>query len=142
MLAHPRATMFLRGIQLVLLLAVFVAEAAAQSPITWSLESPAVGKSLAAGESLGAELKATLEEGWKLYSTEQPEGGPIATTIKISEGSPFEVSGKIAAPGSTSKVDPLFTGFDGKPLITKFFTSQAKFLLPLKAVANNKEERS
>lgn len=125
--------MFSRSIQLVFLLAFLAAAALAQSPVSWSLESAAKGKNLNAAESLSAELKATLEPGWKLYSTEQPEGGPIATTIKISEGSPFELAGKAAAPGSTSKIDPLFTGFDGKPLVTKYFLSQAKFTIPLTA---------
>jgi thiol:disulfide interchange protein len=128
--------MFSRSIQLAFLLALLVTATVAQSPLSWSLESAAKGKSLTAGETLTAELNATLEAGWKLYSTEQPEGGPIATTIKVAEGSPFELAGKVSAPAATNKVDPLFTGFDGKPLVTKFFLSRAKFSIPLRAISD------
>jgi thiol:disulfide interchange protein DsbD len=127
--------MFIRAIQSVLILVLLAAGTLAQNEITWSLDSSGKDKSLNSAETINAELKAVLEPGWKLYSTEQPEGGPIATTIKVSEGSPFELAGKPAAPGATSKVDPLFTGFDGKPLVTKFFTSRAKFSVPLRSTA-------
>ena len=123
--------------KILLVFAVFAASAFAQDPAKWTLSSDAKDKALKAGDTLSAKLTAEIESGWKLYSTEQPEGGPIATTIKVSEGKQFEVAGKITtAPTATSKVDPLFTGFDGKPLMTKFFTSSAAFTVPLKALGD------
>lgn len=117
------------------IVAVLASSAIAQNPSTWTLTSDAKGKSLKGGETLSANLKCEIETGWKLYSIEQPEGGPIATTIKVAEGKPFEIAGKVVSPTAISKTDPLFTGFDGKPLETKFFTSAVTFAVPLKAVS-------
>ncbi len=115
---------------------LFAVSAFAQNPAKWSLSSDAKDKSLKSGEAFTAKLTAEIDEGWKLYSTEQPDGGPIATTIKIAEGRPFEIVGKVVTSRSTSKLDPLFTGFDGKPLETKYFTQSATFTVPAKANAD------
>ncbi|MEP6788439.1 MAG: protein-disulfide reductase DsbD N-terminal domain-containing protein [Acidobacteriota bacterium] len=105
----------------------------AQNPAKWGLSSDAKDKTLEAGEAFKAALKADIESGWHLYALEQPEGGPIATTIKVTEGKPFDISGKIESPKPIVKEDGLFTGTDGKPLQTKFFTDAATFNIPLKA---------
>ena len=120
-----------------LVLLVFAAAAFAQNPAKWTLTSDAKDKTLNACDTASAKVNAEIESGWKLYSTEQPEGGPIATTIKVTEGKSFELAGKITTiPAATNKVDPLFTGFDGKPLMTKFFMSTASFAVPLKALGD------
>lgn len=109
---------------------------AAQEPGVWTLDSKDRTGSLSAGQSTEARLKCEIETGWKLYALEQPDGGPIATTIKIPpDEQPFEISGPItSSPKPTSKIDPLFTGFDGKPLMTKYFTGSASFVVPMKAI--------
>src|SRR5262245_55681391 len=94
-----------------------------QDPGQWSLSSDVQGTTLSTGTAFKAALRAEIEPGWHLYALEQPEGGPIATTIKVTEGKPFEIAGAITTtPKPTTKTDPLFTGTDGKPLGTKFFT--------------------
>ena len=108
----------------------------AQNPAKWSLVSDLKDESLKLGETFNAELKADIESGWHLYALEQPEGGPVATTIKITDGKPFEIADKITSPKPTEKTDPLFTGFDGKPLQTKFFTTGVTFTVPLKTTAD------
>ncbi len=50
-------------------------------------------------------------------------GGPIATTIKIAEGRPFEILGDIRSPKPKTAPDPNFI-VDGKPLETKYFEDQ------------------
>jgi thiol:disulfide interchange protein DsbD len=106
----------------------------AQDPGKWSLSSSAQGKTLSAGDTLKVMLRAEIESGWHLYALDQPAGGPIATTIKLTEGKPFEVTGAITStPKPTSKTDPLFTGDDGKPLVTRTFTDSVTFDIPLKA---------
>ncbi len=115
------------------LVLILSGSAFAQNPGKWSLTSEAKGKGLKTGEIFTADLKCEIETGWKLYALEQPDGGPIATTIKIAEGRPFEIGGKInSTPAATSKLDPLFTGFDGKSLMTKYFMSSVAFAIPLK----------
>jgi thiol:disulfide interchange protein len=102
----------------------------AQSPAKWSLASSDKGKSIKPGQSFKAELKAEIEEGWHLYALEQPAGGPIPTTILVTQGRPFEISGNIESPKPTVKLDPNFQ------IETKFFEKQAIFTVPLKATSN------
>ncbi|MGC2237729.1 MAG: cytochrome c biogenesis protein CcdA [Pyrinomonadaceae bacterium] len=111
----------------------------AQNPTKWSLESEAKGKTLKAGEKFKAALKAEIEEGWHLYALEQPEGGPVATTIKIPENSTFKIEGKLASSLYISKSDPNFV-VDEKPLETKFFEKQAEFTIPLQAATEAKAD--
>lgn len=122
----------------VLLFGVVLASAVlAQNPSAWSLTSDAKGRSLVSGELIKADLKAEIESGWKLYALEQPAGGPIATTIKISQGAPFEIAGQVvSSPKPKQEVDELFVGEDGKPLVTKFFKDTVTFGVPLRAMAD------
>ena len=119
-------------------LAVIVLLAAAafgQNPTKWTLESDWKGKDVKAGEAVKAVLKTEVEPGWHLYSLDQPKGGPIATTIKVAEGSQYEISGKIETPAPKVQPDPNFI-VDGKALETEFFVDRASFTIPLKALAN------
>lgn len=122
--------------KLTALLLLLVGSGFAQNPTKWILESDAKGKSLKTGESVAVKVKAEVEGDWHLYSLEQPKGGPIATTIKVAEGSQFEMVGK-AEEVSKPKVqpDPNFI-IDGKPLETRFFTKSAEFDVTLKALAD------
>jgi len=106
----------------------------AQEPARWSL-SVDPSSDLKAGDKLKALLKAEIDGGWHLYALEQPPGGPIATTIKVTDGSPFQITGKIESPKPTEKLDSLFAGTNGKPLVTKFFADGVTFNIPLKATA-------
>jgi len=108
----------------------------AQEPAKWSLSLEPSSDYLA-GDKPKAQLKAEIEAGWHLYALEQPPGGPIATTIKVTEGSPFQIAGKIESPKPTERLDPLFTGTNGKPLVTKFFADGVAFAIPLKATSNS-----
>lgn len=114
--------------------------ATAQSPAKWSLGLDPKAAQLENHGRIKLSLKVEIDKGWHLYALEQPEGGPIATTIKVTEGKPFKIDGKIESPRSTVKQDPLFTGTDGKALVTKFFTDRAVFTVPVKATANASEE--
>jgi len=110
--------------------------ASAQSPAKWSLETPLI---ISDGK-IKAALKAEIESGWHLYALEQPEGGPIATTIKVTEGKPFEIVGKIDSTKPTVKEDPLFTGTDGKALVTKYFADNAVFNISLKTTGETQAD--
>lgn len=126
-------------IQAFIALILFATAGLAQTPAKWSLSSEAQGKTLRSGEVLTAQIKAQIDAGWHLYALEQPEGGPIATTIKVTEGKPFEITGKIDSPKPTVKSDPNFL-IDGKALETKFFTEGVTFSVPLKSTAETTAE--
>ncbi|HYJ91690.1 MAG TPA: cytochrome c biogenesis protein CcdA, partial [Pyrinomonadaceae bacterium] len=104
----------------------------AQGSAHWSLKSTAAGH-IKKGDTAKVELHADIDEGWHLYALDQPAGGPIATTIKVADGSPFEIAGDITAPKPTIKPDPNFI-VDGKPLDTKFYERSVAFGISLHAV--------
>jgi thiol:disulfide interchange protein DsbD len=118
--------MILHLIRFTICLALFTGVSAAQEAVRWSLSSPSAGQMIKAGESIHSDLKADIDDGWHLYALDQPAGGPIPTTIKITDGSPFSLSGQIAAPKPTVKPDPNFI-VDGKPIETKFYERSAVF---------------
>jgi len=54
-------------------------------------------------------LKAKIDEGWHLYGTELPEGGPIKTSFYFENLENVELSGDIvASKGTIDKFDPSF----------------------------------
>lgn len=114
---------------LLILLLSMTAVLAQDDPTRWSLSFDDKART--------ASLKVEIDAGWKLYALDQPPGGPFATTIKVTDSTPFEVAGKIESPKPTVKPDPLFVGLDGKALITKYFTETAIFKIPLRATADS-----
>ncbi|MEJ7846502.1 MAG: cytochrome c biogenesis protein CcdA [Pyrinomonadaceae bacterium] len=127
-------------LKLFLLFLLLPMAAFAQNPAKWSLESDAKGKSFKSGEVFQAFLKAEVEEGWHLYALDQPKGGPIATTIKVTEGVPFVIASEIESPKPIIQPDPNFI-VDDKPLDTKFFKDRAAFGLNLKTTEEAAAER-
>ena len=125
----------LRPIALLITFLVLAATAFGQDPTKWSLGSDALGRELKSGEQVKVTLTATVEPGWHLYSVDQPEGGPIPTTIKVSDAGKFEITGKIGTLAPKITPDKNFI-IDGKPLETKYFTDNAEFRIDLKAVAD------
>lgn len=113
------------------LLFISTAVTLAQDPTKWSLDSDSKAKAVTTGTKVSAKLTAEIEPGWHLYALDQPDGGPIATTMKIAEGKPFELK-NIASQTPISEPDPLFI-VDGKPLETRYYKDRATFTLALVA---------
>ncbi|MCU0240652.1 MAG: thioredoxin family protein [Pyrinomonadaceae bacterium] len=90
----------------------------AQNPVSWKLEN----------KDKNFKLSATIEGDWHLYSTEQPDGGPIATKITVNE--PFQIDGKIETAKPIKKFDPNFQ------IDTLYFDKQAEFNFKLKDISN------
>src|SRR5439155_27117904 len=103
----------------------------AQNPSKWGLNADVKGKQLKSGDLFKTNLKAEIEIPWHLYALEQPAGGPIATTIKVTEGKPFEIADKIESPKPTVKFDQNFQ------IETKFFVNSVKFTVPMKAISDS-----
>jgi len=122
-------------LKIAFLISLLVITVSAQDIAHWSLQTDAAGKSLRAGDTTKVQLKAQIDEGWHLYALDQPAGGPIPTTIKVADGSPFAIEGDITSPKPTIKADPNFI-VDGKPIDTKFFEKTASFNMEAKAIAD------
>lgn len=130
----------MRRIPLILaFLIAFAFTGSAQNPTKWSLEVPGAGGAIKKDEKVTVTLKAAVEPGWHLYALDQPKGGPIATTIKISEGSPFAIAGEIVSDKPFIEPDPNFI-VEGKPLETKFYKDSAAFRVPLQAISETSAE--
>lgn len=96
-------------------------------PVKWSFESKQDG--------LEATLifKANIEEGWHLYDTELPEGGPIRTSINFSDSTLFEFIGGLIK-------EPLPTEFFDKTFNMKlgYFSKEAVLTQKIKLKGNEK----
>jgi len=97
-----------------------------KEPIKWSAKLQSGETPLKAGERFALQLTASIEEGWHLYSTEQVEGGPIATRITLPAGQPFEKAGAIESSEPKTTFDPNFN------LMTEFYEDEALFAVPAK----------
>jgi len=77
------------------LLTLFSCSAYAQfgslEPVTWGIETQATD---AEGE-VDIVLKATVEDGWYLYSKETEDGGPIQTRFDFGKADGFELIGEV-----------------------------------------------
>lgn len=112
--------------------------ASGQDPTRWVLASKTeASKELKEGDNVTVELRGTIDTGWYLYGMEQPPGGPIATTVRIAEGSPFELVGTVRAEKPLSKPDPNFI-VEGKPIETLYHTDSVVFELSVRATGSAK----
>ena len=106
-----------------LLLALTVtANAAPPTPIHFSATAPT--HAVKAGSKFDLTLHATIDPGWHLYALTEPEDGPVATEINLTEGDPAQfLSATQSKPRTTQ--DAVFA----KPVT--LFESAATFTLHL-----------
>ncbi|MDQ3082628.1 MAG: hypothetical protein M3R07_10505, partial [Gemmatimonadota bacterium] len=76
--------------------------------IKWSASPEATRNAPDGGTLLDINLFAQVEGGWKLYSLTQGSGGPSRMTVKLAEGSPYELDGDVRGPAPTLALDPNF----------------------------------
>jgi hypothetical protein len=99
------------------------ANAAVNPPVQWHVKA-APGKAVRAGAKFTVTISGQLDPGWHLYALEEPQGGPVATEVALSDGDPADL---IRVEEGKPKIlpDPLFQ----KP--TGFFEGSADFTLHL-----------
>ncbi|MBW6498545.1 MAG: thioredoxin family protein [Bacteroidales bacterium] len=92
--------------QTVLLVLMFIAGTAAAQilePVTWSFSHEKI-----ADNQYELRFTANIDQGWNIYGTDLPAGGPIPTSIDINEGSGFRKVGNLRYPKPAEKFDPNF----------------------------------
>ena len=105
-----------------LILLSATAYAAPKSPAQWHIKTiPASAK---AGAKITLTVSGQIDPGWHLYAMEEPDGGPIATVVGLTEGDPADL---LSVNESKPIVidDPLFH------MRTGFFRSSVDFTLHL-----------
>lgn len=72
-------------------------------PVKWSFDSRRINDK-------EAELvfRATIDEGWHVYSNDLPPGGPIPTSFNFVASGDYELKGKITTPTPIEKYDNAF----------------------------------
>lgn len=92
-------------------------------PVHWHIKSaPAAVKP---GATVSVLIAGEIDPGWHLYALDEPEGGPNATEISLTDGDAADLLNVEEAKPKTV-VDPLF----GMPV--QFFAGSAIFTLHLK----------
>lgn len=75
-----------------------------EEPVTWTYNKKAVGPN-----EYELLFKATIEDGWHLYSQHLPsEDGPIATSFTFKKSENYELIGPVQEPKAISEYDPNF----------------------------------
>lgn len=96
-------------------------------PVKWAFESKQDG------QEVTLIFKATIDEGWHLYDTELPEGGPIKTSINFSDSTLFDLVGELQKePMPTEYFDKIFNMKVG------YFSNQAVLTQKIKLKAAGK----
>jgi thiol:disulfide interchange protein DsbD len=108
-------------------LALAVAGAYAQNPVSWSLGG---AKPVKAGAKFEVRLTADISGGWYLYSLTQPPGGPNATRIAVVSEPTFKTAGAIKAPPPKVKFDENFG------INTESYAGKVTFTIPLQVAAD------
>lgn len=97
-----------------------------QDPIRWSVKRAApAAAAVKAGDNFNAQVIAAIDQGWHLYSLDQPAGGPLPTRIWIPESQKFKLAGDIETPLPQVQFDTNFN------MDTQFYDTEAVFSLPL-----------
>lgn len=86
-----------------LLFTVFGATAQIETPVTWSYAQ----KKVSATEAI-IYVKATIQDGWHIYSQHVKPGGPVKTTIKFAPSKDFTKVGPTVEPKPLSKFEKVF----------------------------------
>ncbi|TFF37768.1 protein-disulfide reductase DsbD domain-containing protein [Mucilaginibacter psychrotolerans] len=73
------------------------------TPVKWSYAAKRTSKTEAV-----ILLKATIENGWHIYSQHLAEGGPVKTVFTFSAGNNYELSGKTTEPTPVTKYEKAF----------------------------------
>jgi len=102
---------------IVLLCTLNIAKAQILTPVKWSYGVKRLNKS----EGI-VFLKATIDEGWHLYSQTVPDGGPTKTTITFEKSSAYELIGPTQEPKPSIRVEMVFNG-----MTVSFFVNNVIF---------------
>ena len=85
-----------------LLFSAFKSNAQLKKPVTWSY----AGKKISATEAV-IYIRATIDNGWHIYSSNQKDGGPKKTSFSFS-GAGFSLVGKVLEPKPIIKYENVF----------------------------------
>ncbi|QGY42438.1 disulfide bond formation protein DsbD [Maribellus comscasis] len=114
---------------IVLVLSVLFVKGQIVNPTSWTFDSKQNG------DEVELIFKASIEDGWHLYDTYLPEGGPIATAFVFDDSTKFEFIGDIQKNPEPVKVfDETFQMNVG------YFSHEATLTQKIKLLSDNEIE--
>jgi hypothetical protein len=105
----------MKKITIVLVLFAIQSQAQILQPVRWSYAA----KKTSATEAV-VFIKATIDEGWHVYSQFVKDGGPVKTTIDFTPSKAFTLVGKTIEPQPITRMEKVFgmeVGFFEKSVI-------------------------
>jgi DsbC/DsbD-like thiol-disulfide interchange protein len=91
-----------------LLITAFVITAGAyaqiETPVKWSYAAKKISNTEAV-----VLLKATIQNGWHIYSANLKDGGPIKTSFTFSPSKEYALVGKVSEPAPLTKYEKAFS---------------------------------
>lgn len=72
-------------------------------PVKWSYAAKKISKTEAV-----LLIKATIDNGWHIYSTHQKEGGPVKTSVTFTPSKDYVINGALAEPKPVTKFEKVF----------------------------------
>ena len=96
------------------------------NPIKWTIRTQPGSQDR---KTFTVELRARIDTGWHLYSTEKIEGGPSPTRITLIPGQNLELDGEIESPASHSAFDPNFQ------VATEYYEGEVTFTVPIRSTS-------
>ncbi|WP_316822933.1 protein-disulfide reductase DsbD N-terminal domain-containing protein [Pedobacter gandavensis] len=85
------------------LMCSFSASSQILKPVKWSYAAKKTSKTEAV-----LYLKATIEDGWHLYSQNMADGGPVKTAFSFSPSKAYKLIGKTIEPKAVTKFEKSF----------------------------------
>src|ERR1700744_2674451 len=93
--------------KLLLLITVLMVSAGAfaqiEAPVKWAYAAKRISPTEAV-----VFLRATIDDGWHIYSVNQKDGGPIKTSFTFPASKDYVVEGKPSEPAPVTKYEPTF----------------------------------
>jgi len=88
---------------ILLLLMPFSIKAQIQKPVIWSYAAKKISQT-----EVAIYLKATIDDGWHIYSSNQKGEGPVKTSFRFVSSKDFSLIGRVIEPKPVTKYEETF----------------------------------
>jgi DsbC/DsbD-like thiol-disulfide interchange protein len=109
-----------------IMVASISAKAQIEAPVKWSYAA----KKVSATEAV-VFFKATIQDGWHIYSLNVKDGGPIKTSFTFTPSKEYALVGKTSEPTPVTKYEKAFT------MDVSYFEKSVVFQQKIKLKAGN-----
>ena len=102
--------------------------------VEWSATPVSMKEAPGNGFVVEVDVRATIENGWHIYSIGQTTGGPVPLSVKVEPSPPYSIAGDISGPPPEKAKDPNF-GIE-----TETYSNEAVIRVPVMVTAANTKD--